>query len=128
WPRPGEVTAIIASSVTPAAPAGGVASAAGTTTTPGFAPASIRSIVLDPARHVGEKVMVVGQFYGRNLSGDLPDAPRQSRYDFVLRAADASIWVTNLRPKGKDAKGANFELGLDARIDTGKWLQVSGIV
>ena len=25
-------------------------------------------------------------------------------------------------------KGRNFELGLDARIDTGKWLQISGTV
>ena len=31
------------------------------------------------------------------------------------------IWVTNLRPRGKD-----FELALDARIDTGRWVEVSG--
>ena len=36
-------------------------------------------------------------------------------------AADAAIWVTNLRPKGKD-----FELALDARLDTSRWLEVSG--
>jgi len=29
--------------------------------------------------------------------------------------------VTNLRPRGKD-----FELALDARIDTGRWLEVQG--
>jgi hypothetical protein len=46
----------------------------------------------------------------------------------VVRAADAAIWVTNVRPKGKDSKGRSFELGLDARIDTGKWLQISGTV
>jgi hypothetical protein len=131
WPRPGEVIAIIASgasAITPAAPPAGLASAAGSTRTPGFAPASIRSIVLDPSRYIDQKVTVTGQFYGRNLTGDLPDAPRQSRYDFVVRAADASIWVTNVRPRGKDAKGRPFELGLDARIDTGKWLQISGTV
>jgi hypothetical protein len=38
--------------------------------------------------------MITGQFYGRNLNGDLPDAPRQSRYDFV-RSARPSIWVTD---------------------------------
>lgn len=128
WPRPGEVIAIIAPDITPAAPSTGLASAAGTTSPPGFAPISIRSIVLDASHYVGQKVTIAGQFYGRNLSGDLPDAPRQSRYDFVLRAADASIWVTNVRPKGKDSRGRNFELGLDARIDTGKWLRISGTV
>ena len=62
---------------------------------------------------------VTGQFAGRNLLGDLPDAPAISRYDFVVRSADAAIWVTNLRPRGKD-----FELALDARIDTGRWVQL----
>lgn len=128
WPRPGEVTAIIASSIAPAAPAAGLVSAPGSTKSPGFAPASIRSIVLDASRYVDHMVTITGQFYGRNLAGDLPDAPRQSRYDFVLRAADASIWVTNVRPRGKDSRGKNFELGLDARIDTGKWLQISGTI
>jgi hypothetical protein len=131
WPRPGEVTVVIATGaagITPAAPAIGIASAPGTTKSPGFPTVSIRSIVLDASRYVDQKVTITGQFYGRNLSGDLPDAPRQSRYDFVLRAADASIWVTGIRPRGKDSGGKNFELGLDARIDTGKWLQISGTV
>ena len=39
------------------------------------------------------KSRVTGQFGGRNLLGDLPDAPGKSRYDFVLRSADAAIWV-----------------------------------
>lgn len=106
WPRPGQVMAVVASSVTaasqPAAP-------------------SVRNIVLFPSRYVEQAVTVTGQFGGRNLLGDLPDAPAQSRYDFVLRSADAAIWVTNIRPRGKD-----FELALDARIDTGRWLEVSG--
>jgi hypothetical protein len=41
----------------------------------------------------------------------------------VLRSADAAIWVVNIRPKGKD-----FELALDARIDTGRWIEVSGML
>ena len=106
WPRPGQVTAIVASAITaaesPAAP-------------------SIRNIVLNPSRYLDQRITITGQFGGRNLLGDLPDAPAQSRYDFVLRSADAAIWVTNLRPRGKD-----FELALDARIDTGRWLEVSG--
>ena len=82
---------------------------------------SLRNIVLFPARYLDQKITIVGQFAGRNLLGDLPDAPARSRYDFVLRSADAAIWVSNLRPRGKD-----FELALDARIDTGRWLEVTG--
>jgi hypothetical protein len=113
WPRPGEVTAIVATAVasTAAAP-----------------PPSIRTIVLQPSRFLDQKVTITGQFSGRNLLGDLPDAPAKSRYDFVLRAADAAIWVINMRPRMKDANGKDLELGLDARIDTGRWLSVRGTV
>ena len=131
WPRPGDVTVIIASgasAITPAAPPAAVVSTAGSAKSAAFPPASIRAIVLDAARYVDQPVTITGQFSGRNLTGDLPDSPRQSRYDFVMRAADAAVWVTNMRPRGKDARGENFELGLDARIDTGKWLTVSGKV
>lgn len=112
WPRGGEVTAIIATAIAPAAPP----------TAP-----TIRAIVLNPARYLEQQVSVTGQFSGRNLLGELPDAPAKSRYDFVLRSADAAIWVTNMRPRGKD-QGKDFELALDARIDTSRWLQVRGTV
>ncbi len=113
WPRPGEVTAIIATSVTPTSPANAD---------------SIRAIVLQPSRYVDQKVTITGQYSGRNLLGDLPAAPGRSRYDFVLRSADAAIWVSNMRPKLRDANGKEFELALDSRIDTGRWLQVRGTV
>jgi hypothetical protein len=106
WPRPGQVTAVVASAVAAAVPP---------------AAPNVRNIVLYPSRYVDQQVTVIGQFGGRNLLGDLPDAPAQSRYDFVLRSADAAVWVVNMRPRGKD-----FELALDARIDTGRWLEVSG--
>jgi hypothetical protein len=108
WPKAGEVTAIIATAVTSAPPP----------------PApSIRAIVLNPSRYLDQKVTITGQYSGRNLLGDLPDAPAKSRYDFVLRSADAAIWVINMRPKGKD-----FDLALDARIDTNRWLTLRGTV
>ncbi len=113
WPRPGEVTAIVATAVAPAAAP--------------VAP-SIRAIVLNPSRYLDQKVSITGQFSGRNLLGELPDAPAKSRYDFVLRSADAAIWITNMRPKMKDASGKDLELGLDARIDTGRWLTLRGAV
>jgi hypothetical protein len=106
WPRAGQVTAIVQAAVTPA-------------TRPSAA--TIRNVVLYPSRFSGEKVTITGQFAGRNLLGELPDSPAKTRYDFVLRTSDAAIWVTNLRPRGKD-----FELSLDTRIDTGRWLEVTG--
>ena len=106
WPRPGEVTAIVATAVTAAPPP-----------TPGTAP-PIRTVVLNPSRYLDQKVTITGQYSGRNLMGDLPDAPDKSRYDFVLRSADAAIWVSNMRPKMKDTNGKEFELALDSRIDS----------
>jgi hypothetical protein len=108
WPRSGEVLAVMASAVAPASLP--------------LAP-SVRNLVLFPSRFIDQKVTITGQFAGRNLLGDLPEAPARSRYDFVLRTTDAAIWVINIRPRGKD-----FELALDARIDTGRWLEVSGTV
>ena len=46
----------------------------------------------------------------------------------MLRSADAAIWVINMRPRLKDTSGKDIELGLDARIDTGRWLEVRGTV
>ena len=113
WPRPGEATAIVAASVSAAT----------------IPPApSIRAIVLNPSRYLDQKVTVTGQFSGRNLLGDLPEAPAKSRYDFVLRSADAALWIVNMRPRLRDANNHEFELGLDARIDTGRWLEISGKV
>jgi hypothetical protein len=113
WPRPGEVMAIVATAVAPA---------------PAAPPTTIRSIVLNPSRFLDQKVAITGQYSGRNLLGDLPDAPAKSRYDFVLRSADAAIWVINMRPRMKDANGKDMEFGLDARIDTGRWLSIRGTV
>ena len=113
WPRPGEVTAIIATAVAPAVVPN---------------QPSIRAIELNPSRYLDQKVAITGQFSGRNLLGEMPDAPGKSRYDFVLRSTDAAIWVTNMRPKLKDTNGKEFELGLDARIDTGRWLTLRGTV
>jgi hypothetical protein len=108
WPRPGEVTAIIATNVSqaqlPAAP-------------------SIRSIVLFPSRYLDQKVTITGQFGGRNLFGDLPDAPGKGRYDFVLRSSDSAIWISGAQPKGK-----GFNFSLDSRLDSGRWLEITGVL
>ena len=108
WPKPGEELVLNVTAVADAQLA----------TT-----ASIRGLALQPWRFNGQTVTVVGQFRGRNLFGDLPSAPAKSRYDFVLRSADAAVWVTDLRPQGK-----GFDLSVDARVDTGRWLSVTGKV
>jgi hypothetical protein len=111
WPRPGEeiVLGVTATAKTP--------SAASSTTPP------LRLIALEPERYAGQKVTIVGQFRGRNLFADLPDAPTSERYDFVLRSADGAVWVTGIRPRGQ---GFSFET--TRRVDTGSWVRVEGTV
>jgi hypothetical protein len=60
---------------------------------------------------------------GRNLFGDLPGAPGKSRYDFVLRGTEGALWVTDFRPRGQ-----GFELDVNRRVDTDRWIEVTGTV
>ncbi len=85
--------------------------------------ATIRTIALQPARYRGRTVTVTGRFRARNLFGDLPEAPGNSRDDFVLRSGDASVWIV-----GKEPKGDGFDFDVMARLDTNRWLQVTGVV
>jgi hypothetical protein len=66
---------------------------------------------------------IKGQFGVRNLLGDLPQAPRASRTDFVIRNAGGAAWVAGLAPKGR-----GWTLNPDSRLDTGQWLEVEGVV
>ena len=84
---------------------------------------TIRSISLVPEQFDNRAVTLIGRFRGRNLYGDLPQGVAKSKWDFVLQSADAAIWITGVRPKGKD-----FDLDPSARVDTGKWLEVKGTV
>jgi hypothetical protein len=108
WPGPGELLAVLVE-----------------TTGPPEAPVepTVRAVALDPAHYEGKRVTLVGRFRGANLYGDLPAAPGKGRWDFVLQTADAAVWVTGLRPRGR-----GFDLNPQARVDTGRWLRVSGIV
>ena len=83
----------------------------------------LRALALEPWRFEGQRITVVGQFRGRNLLGDLPASPAKGRYDFVVRSADGAIWVTGLRPRTR-----NVELNVDARVDTGRWVEIAGTV
>lgn len=85
--------------------------------------AGMRAIALEPARFEGQTVTVVGRFRGANLYGDVPQAPGVGRWDFVIQSADAAAWVTGRRPRGK---GFNFDA--TTRLDTGRSLEVTGVV
>jgi hypothetical protein len=113
WPRQGEVLVLRVSSFEPAEP---------------LPAPSIRAIALDPYRYADQHVTVSGQFRGRNLYGDLPQAPaaaaeKQNKGEFVLRSADAAVWVLGKRPRGR-----GFQFDPESRIDTKRWLEVTGTV
>ena len=108
WPSIGELPVLIVESTLPA------------TRLPA---ASVRTLALEPEAYEGERVTVTGRFRGRNLYGDLPDAPGLGRWEFVLQSADGAIWVTGIRPRGRD-----FDLDVTARVDTGRWLEVTGVI
>jgi hypothetical protein len=84
---------------------------------------TIRAIALAPERYAEREVKVVGRFRGRNLYGDLPTPLNKSKWDFVLQSADATIWVSGMRPRGKD-----LDLDPGARVDTSRWIEVIGVV
>jgi hypothetical protein len=107
WPAHGELPALVVTSTVPLAP-------------PGQVP-SLRAITLDPARYAGQRMVVTGQFGGRNLFADLPRSPGVSREEFVLRSAGAAIWVTGKPPGGK-----KWELDPDTKRDTVYWLKATG--
>ena len=110
WPKPGEIVIV---NVTAAMPAESL-----------VAP-SVRNLALAPERYAEQHVTVKGQFRGRNLYGDLPQAPVNGNgsRDFVIRSADSAIWVT-----GKQPKGRGFSFDVTSRLDTQRWIEVSGTV
>ena len=108
WPSSGELRLLIADDTRRADPPDA---------------ATIRTIALEPARYRDRTVTVTGRFRARNLFGDLPEAPGNTRDDFVLRSGDASIWIVGMEPKGD-----GFDFDVMARVDTNRWLQVTGVV
>lgn len=108
WPAQGELPVLIVQELVKAEP---------------LPAPSVRGLALDPHRFDGQSVTVTGRFRGRNLFGDQPAAPGRSKFDFVLQLADSSIWVVGRRPKGN-----GFDLNVEARVDTGRWLEVQGDV
>jgi hypothetical protein len=111
WPKPGEELILILGGTAP--PPAAIA-----VTSP-----PLRALAMEPAKFEGQKVVITGQFRGRNLFGDLPEAPAQNRFQFVLRSSDAAVWVMGVQSKGK-----TFNFDPSKRIDTGRWVKVQGTV
>ena len=111
WPRPGEELVLVVAGTTEPPPAPNA-------TTP-----PLRVLAMEPARFAGQRVTLTGQFRGRNLFGELPEAPVSDKWSFVLRSSDAAVWVIGLQPKGKTF---NFDPG--RRIDSGRWVKITGTV
>jgi hypothetical protein len=85
---------------------------------------TLRAVVLAPERYENRGVSVSGRFRGRNLHADVASpVPSPTKWDFVIQSADASLWVTGLQPKG-----SGFDLDANARRDTGRWVQIGGMV
>ena len=101
WPKPGEELILLLGGTAPAPVATDITSP------------PLRALAMEPARFDGQKVTITGQFRGRNLYGDLPEAPAQNRCQFVLRSADAAVWVMGLQPKGR-----TFNFDPSKRIDS----------
>ena len=108
WPASGELPLLIADDTRPAAEPDTV---------------TLQSLALEPTRYLGQTVEVTGRFRGRNLHGDLPEAPGTSPDDFVLQSGAAAAWVVGKKPRGE-----GFDLDVMARVDTGRWLQITGVV
>jgi hypothetical protein len=81
----------------------------------------LRELVKDPAPHFGKQVTVLGKFRGSNLYGDLSIKDKRTPRDFVIKVAEAAIWVTGRRPWGE-----GFKLDPAKRRDTGEWVRVVG--
>lgn len=110
WPKPGEMLIFAVTGSLPSV-------------TPSESNVTLRNVALEPERYEGRSVTIKGQYRGRNLFGEVPRAPGVSRWDFLIRSAGGAVWVTGVRPRGK-----GFQFDLDSKLDTERWLEVTGIV
>ena len=88
---------------------------------PSGAGVDLRDLVKSPDVYLDKRIEVIGKFRGNNIYGDLSIRSKKTPRDFIIKVAEAAIWVTGKRPRGK-----GFELNPRMRRDTGKWLKVTG--
>ena len=73
-------------------------------------------------RYDGRTIRVYGRFRGKNLYGDLPSRSQRDSRDWILKDDIFAIWITGRKPKGP-----GFELDINMKRDTEKWMQVVGV-
>ena len=88
---------------------------------------SLRALIATPDLYANRPITVIGRFRGRSGYGQgaAGSPPNRSRWDFLLNAEDAEVWVSGIRPAGWD-----FALDPSSPSDarTGAWLEVTGTV
>jgi hypothetical protein len=89
---------------------------------------TIRAVTASPDQYFNRTVRLTGRFSGRSPWQDAPSILKplnRSRWDFLLKWDDAAVWVSGLRPVGRD-----FDLDPLSPADsrTGRWLSVTGTV
>ena len=88
---------------------------------------NIRAVTSSPERYSNRPVRLTGRFGGRvaQQSEGFTRPLKRTRWDFLLKWDDTAVWVSGLRPVGRD-----FDLDplspADARA--GRWLDVTGTV
>ena len=108
WPRQGEVVVLRATSFEHADPL--TAPSAGRSPSIPFATWIRRSRSPDSSG---------GGISTASASG----ASNRAEGEFVIKSADAALWVI-----GKQSKGRGWVINPDSRIDTRRWVEVSGVV
>jgi hypothetical protein len=83
---------------------------------------SLETLVTSPGRYDGRTIRIYGRFRGKNLYGDLPSRSQRDSRDWVVKDDVYAVWVTGRKPKG-----SGFELDINLKRDTEKWMQVVGV-
>jgi hypothetical protein len=88
---------------------------------------TLRDLVTAPERYANRPIRITGRFRGRpdRTGSSTARPPGRSRWDFLLTWEDAAVWVTGLRPVGRD-----FDLDPASPHDAGagRLLEVIGTV
>jgi hypothetical protein len=84
-------------------------------------PLTLESLVYAGGSRDGQLVRVRGQFRGRNLHGDLPQASQRGPADWVVKDDYYAVWVTRRGPGGR-----GWRLDPTSMDDTRTWVEISG--
>jgi hypothetical protein len=85
---------------------------------------TVQALAATPFLYANRPVTVTGRFRGRQPSrGQDASGIARGRWDFLLQADDAAVWVSGIRPAGWD-----FDLDPRSPADAsrGPWLEVTG--